>query len=339
MGVEQGERSWREVIFSSPSIMLFYLQKLIAPVALSGAYMNPIHSSPTPAFWLPILAIALLVVLLTWLAFRVNPVFGFSAALVLLPLLPALATIRVYPGGDIAHDRYLYLPSVGLCLLIGWTAERMLQAPRSVPTIVASVLGILLVTFSVLTFAQQRFYDNDIVYSQREIDVDPGNGFPYAMLANVYMDQGRTDLGLKNYRIASQLAPDDPKISLLLAHGLFGVQQYIEAEAILNRLMSRTDFDASRKNGIRLSLANVEIGLGKLDTAQYLLQQVEEADPNFPELHWGLGILYHKQGRIQLAEAEFEEEYRLTGDQEARRQSAVLTMQMIQASPSNGSRY
>jgi Gpi18-like mannosyltransferase len=37
MGVQQGERGWREVIFSSPSIMQFYLRKLIAPLALSGA--------------------------------------------------------------------------------------------------------------------------------------------------------------------------------------------------------------------------------------------------------------------------------------------------------------
>jgi Flp pilus assembly protein TadD len=338
MGVEQGERSWREVIFSSPSFMLFYLRKLIAPLALSGAYVNPIHSSPTPAFWLPILAIFLFVVLLTWLAFRVNPIFGFSAALILLPLLPALALIRVYPGGDITHDRYLYVPSVGLCILIGWIADKLLKATRSVQVTTASVLAILLVTFSVLTFGQQRFYDNDIVYSQREIEVDPANGFPYAMLGNVYMDQGKTDLGLKNYRIASQLDPNDPRISLFLARGLFGIKQYPEAEAILNRLLLKT-LDANRQTSIRISLANVEIGLGNLDSAQQLLQQVEQTDPNFPELHWGLGVLYHKQGRIRLAEAEFEKEYRLTGDQEAQRQSAMLTMQMLQTPPSNRSRY
>ena len=339
MGVEQGERGWREVIFSSPSIMLFYLQKLIAPVALSGAYANRIHSSPTPAFWLPILAILAFVVLLTWLAFRVNRVFGFSAALIMLPLLPALALIRVYPGGDIAHDRYLYLPSVGLCLLIGWIADRLLKTSRRIRATTACVLAILLVTFSVLTFSQQRFYDNDIVYSQREIDVDPANGFPYAMLGNVYMDQGRTDLALKNYRIASQLAPHDPRISLFLARGLFSIQQYNDAEAILNRLLLKTDLDSNMQTSIRLSLANVEIGLGKLDSAQQLLQQVEQADANFPELHWAMGVLYNKQGKIPLARAEFEKEYQLTGDKEAQRQSAMLTMQMLRTPPSDGSRY
>jgi Flp pilus assembly protein TadB len=71
--------------------MLFYLRKLIVPVGLSGGYVNPIHWSPTAAFWLPLMAILVFVFLMTWLVFRVNPVFGFSAALILLPLLPALA--------------------------------------------------------------------------------------------------------------------------------------------------------------------------------------------------------------------------------------------------------
>jgi tetratricopeptide (TPR) repeat protein len=208
-----------------------------------------------------------------------------------------------------------------------------------VRTVAASVLAIVLVTFSVLTFAQQRFYDNDVVFLQREIDVNPANAFAHALLANVQMDQGRTDLGLKNYRIAYELAPDDPKISLFLARGLFGVQQYDEAEAILNRLMLRKDFDVSRQNAIRLSLANVEISLGKLDAAQQLLQQVEQADANFPELHWALGVLYHKQGQIPQAQAEFEKEYQLTGDQAAERESMMLSRQMLlRTPPGNGSR-
>ncbi len=339
MGVEKGEHSWREVFFSSPSILLFYLRKLMVPVGLSSGYVNSIHSSPTMAFWLPLAAILLCVVLMTWLALRVNWIVSFSVALILLPLLPALATPRLYPQGDMTHDRYLYLPSVGLCLLLGLLAQRMLEAPRSLRITCASVFAIVLVTFSVLTFTQQRFYHDDVVFLQRAIDVNPDNAFAYALLANVYMDQGRTDLGIKDYRIASELAPEDPKISLFLARGLFGVKQYAEAEAILNRLMLRTDFDVDRQNAVRLSLANVEISLGNLDSAQQLLQQVERSNTNFPELHWALGILYHRQGHIPQAQAEFEKEYQLTGDEAAQRQSMMLSKQMLlTTAPGEGTR-
>ena len=339
VGVEEGEHSWQEVLFSGPSIILFYLRKLIMPLGLSGSYVNPIHSSPTAAFWLPLAAILLVVLVMTWLALRVYPVFGISAALILLPLLPALAAVRLYPEGDMTHDRYLYLPSVGLCLLIGMLGRRMMESSGSVRLTAAFILASALVTLSVLTFKQQRFYDNDIAFLQREIDVDPANAFAYALLANVYMDRGRVDLGLKDFRIASDLAPDDPKISLFLARGLFGVQKYTEAEAILDRLRSRKDFDASRENAVCLSLANVEISLGKLDSAQQLLQQVEQSDVSFPELHWALGVLDQRRGQIPQAHAEFEREYQLTGDQEAERQAMILSKQMLlHAPPSDGSR-
>jgi tetratricopeptide (TPR) repeat protein len=333
LGVGGGEHSWRAVLFSSPSIVLFYLRKLIVPVGLSGGYVNPIHGSPTMAFWLPLAVILLLVLLTTWLAFRVNPIFAFSAALIVLPLLPALAAIRLYPQGDMTHDRYLYLPSVGLCLLIGGLAPRVMDASRSAKIASASVLALVLIAFSVDTFAQQKFYADDVAFLQREIDVNSENGFAYALLGNIYMDQGRSDLGLKNFRIAADLAPDDPKINLFLARGLFADQRYPEAESVLNRLMLRKDFDASRQNRIRLSLANVEISMGKPDSALQLLQQVEQADPNLPELHWALGVLYQKQGQFPLAQLQFEKEYQLTGDPAAQRQSVMLSKQMLSQTP------
>ncbi len=343
VGVEKGEHSWRQVFFSSPSILLFYLRKLIVPVGLSGGYVNPVHASLTMAFWLPLAAMLLFVLLMTWLAFRRSRVFGFSAALILLPLLPALAAIRLYPQGDMTHDHYLYLPSVGLCLLAGALAPSMLEATRNARAAriaSASILALVLVVFSVLTFAQQRFFNNDVVFLQRQIDVNPANSFAYGSLGNVYMSQGKTDLALKNYRIASDLAPDDLRISLFLVRGLFGDQQYTEAEGILNRLTLRKDLDANKQNELRLSLANVEISLGKLEAALQLLQQVEQADANFPELHWALGVLYQRQGQIPLAQAQFEEEYQLTGDKEAQRKSAMLSRRMLSRTPpSDGTRY
>ena len=193
----------------------------------------------------------------------------------------------------------------------------------------------MLVAFSAATFAQQRFFDNDVVFLQREIDVDPANALAYGLLGNVYMDQGKTDLALKTYSIASALAPDDPKITLFLVRGLFAEQKYAEAEAILNRLLLRKDFDATRQNAIRLSLANVDIALGKLDAAQQLLQQVEQADAKFPELHWALGVLYQKEGQVTQAQAQFEKEYQLNGDEMAHQQSILLLKQILSRTPAS----
>jgi len=40
--IEYGEHTWREVFFTAPSIILFYLRKLFLPAGLSGGYVNPL---------------------------------------------------------------------------------------------------------------------------------------------------------------------------------------------------------------------------------------------------------------------------------------------------------
>jgi len=327
-GIEQGEHSWREVAFSSPSILLFYLSKLILPVGLSGGYVNAIYSTPTLAFLLALVVVLAMVIVLAFLALRKNCTFGISAALILLPLLPALAAMRVYPQGDMTHDRYLYLSSAGFSLLFGLLVQQVWASTRT-RTVATAVVALVLAVLSILTFRQQRFYDNDFVFVQREIDVNPRNAFAYAMLGNLYMDEHQTDLGLQNLSKAHDLAPNEPKISLFLARALFAEQKYDEAETLLAGLLLREDFDTNRKNGIRVSLANVEMSLKKFDSAETLLHQVEQSDPKLPELHWGLGSLHLRQGNIPQAQAEFEKEYQLTGDPAAERQSILLARKLL----------
>jgi protein O-mannosyl-transferase len=333
-GIGQGEHSWREVVFSSPSTLLFYLGKLALPVGLSGGYVNAIYSAPTLAFWLALGAALAGIGLMTFLALRQNPVFGISAALILLPLLPALAAMRVYPQGDMVHDRYLYLSSAGFCLLIALLVQRAVQSARA-RTAAMCVLAIGLGVFAILTFRQQRFYHDDFSFVQREIEVNPRNAFAYAMLGNLYMDEHQADLGLQNLRKAHDLAPGEPKVSLFLARALFAEQKYDEAEALLASLLLQEDLDTNRKNGIRVSLANVEMSLKKLDSAETLLREVERSDPNLPELHWALGSLYLRQGNIPQAQAQFEAEYQLTGDPAAQRQSMLLARKILLQGPRN----
>jgi cytochrome c-type biogenesis protein CcmH/NrfG len=77
------------------------------------------------------------------------------------------------------------------------------------------------------------------------------------------------------------------------------------------------------------------MSLEKLDAAGNLLRQVEQSDPNVPELHWALGSLYLRQGNIPQAQAQFEMEYQLTGDPAAQRQSILLARKILLQKPSD----
>jgi protein O-mannosyl-transferase len=324
VGLESGEHTWAEVVFSAPSIFLFYLKKLFLPSNLSGCYVNPLTASPNGTFWLQLTVCFVCLAAIAWFAFRYSRLLGPAFALIVIPVLPALAVIRIYPQGDMTHDRYLYLPSVGLALLVATLVQQAssLQKPAkiAVTVFVIAVAGV----FSAETVLQQRYYQDDLTFYHRAIAVSPSDSFVRGMLGNVYLDQRRSDLAIEEFQKAHQISPENQKATLFLARGLFVVGKHHEAETVLKELLETRDLTPRRREAALLSLANVEIGLGNLDSAQQLLQQVDRSDDAFPELHWALGVVYQKQGLLPQALAEYEKEVDTTGDELARQRSAAL---------------
>ena len=286
--------------------------------------MNPLTASPTASFSLELVAIAAGVAIVSWFAFRYSPVLGLAAALLLAPILPALAVVRIYPQGDMTHDRYLYLASVGLCLMVGMLVARLWSMPKPAKLAVVAVVGVVLAALSAATFAQQEFYHDNFAFYRRVIEINPSDGMVYGLLGNEYMDQGDTDLALDLLRKAHQISPENPKVSVFLARGLFAQKQYAESEAVLDQMLQNPELETKRKNAALLSLANIEISLGKLEYGQQLLQRVQESDPRFPELHWALGVLFQREGSLAQAQAEYEKEFEITGDELAEKQSLTV---------------
>jgi hypothetical protein len=45
-GINSGKQPWEQVLYSSPSIIVFYLRKLVWPFGLSAFYVNPLSAAP-----------------------------------------------------------------------------------------------------------------------------------------------------------------------------------------------------------------------------------------------------------------------------------------------------
>jgi tetratricopeptide (TPR) repeat protein len=335
VGVESGRNSWQQTIFSSPSVAIFYLNKLMFPIRLSGCYLTPLISAPTVGMWLTLMGILAGVVLFAWLALRYDWIIGLIAALIVLPILPVLAGVRIYPQGDITHDRYLYLPSVGLCVLIGLGVRKLWSASTLARAALITFSAGLVAMFSYLTVVQQKYYKDDFVYYQRALDLYPANGMVLGYLGNLNMDRGRSALAMEEFRRAHEVSPDNPTVTLFLAHGLFDEHKYAEVEALLSPLLQEPNLSPFRKATALLTLANVEIATGKLDYGEQLLQQVEAMYPNFPEDHWAHGVLLQKEGRVREARAEYLKEFEITGDPEARKDAYALGRLLATSSSGN----
>jgi predicted negative regulator of RcsB-dependent stress response len=318
------EHSWANVVFSAPSILLFYLKKLFFPWNLGGTYVNPLAASPTTLFWLQLSAVVIGAAVIAWLAIRYRSFFGLAAALIVIPVLPALAVIRIYAQGYTTNDRYLYLPSAGASLLVALIVQKVWSHERPAKVTAIVVVSLVFMTFSVMTISQQKYYQDDIAFYSRVIEVSPSDAYVMDLLGNVYLDQGRQDLALEQFQKASQIAPDNQKAKASLARGLFAAGKYGEAETVLKGVLQSPQLTSDWRESTLLWLANVEISMGNLTGAQQLLEQAEHSDDRFPQLHWMWGMLYQRQGLLPQALAEYEKEFEITGDELARQRAASV---------------
>jgi tetratricopeptide (TPR) repeat protein len=138
---------------------------------------------------------------------RAAPAVTFGLALLLLPLLPVLQVQLV--GENVQADRYLYLPSLGACLLIAEGAARVmgrLRAPAARPAFAAAcvVLGI---AAAARTVTAASIWKDDETLARAAIALEPRSVIMRVLLAGVLDRAGRID---EAYRFAAEATALDP---------------------------------------------------------------------------------------------------------------------------------
>jgi tetratricopeptide (TPR) repeat protein len=105
------------VVMTAPRVLFYYLREAFLPLWIAPAYPVRLVRVPDAAnFVVPALVVAPFLLGLVWLARR-DAVRGIGLAIFLVPLLPAL-NINAFAPDRIVADRYLYLPALGLLMIL-----------------------------------------------------------------------------------------------------------------------------------------------------------------------------------------------------------------------------
>jgi Flp pilus assembly protein TadD len=103
-----------------------YVRALLWPVGLNAYHLfDPVRSFADPRLWAGVLVAALAAAGLGYGWRRRAPLAAFAALWILLTLIPVLNLGAL--GRNVFAERYLYLPSVGFCLLAVWLADKVLS--------------------------------------------------------------------------------------------------------------------------------------------------------------------------------------------------------------------
>lgn len=154
-----------------------------------------------------------------------------SLVLLIIPFIPA--SNLFYPVGFVVAERILYLPSMGFCMLVGYSAHKMADSKnRLVSTFVRAALFCLISTHAAKTVVRNGDWQSKLRLYSSLARHYPGNGHMLVNIAREYRDTGDLERAELAYRHAMTVAPDLPSPRVNLGSMLKNLYRLEEAEKV-----------------------------------------------------------------------------------------------------------
>jgi tetratricopeptide (TPR) repeat protein len=292
-----------EVLLSAAALLGQYVGKLLWPARLCAFYVFPKTWTALLPWVLGGIATLLLGVLIFAVLWRKARTASFGLAWFVITLAPVL-NIRWMPVAVFA-ERYLYLPSVGFCWVLGWAFRCLWNVTRGrarawqfALASTASVLAMLAV-WRIGT--RNPDWNDDVRLYRRTLEFSPDAYVIHNNLGEVYWKQGRKQLAEQEWRVAEKLAPDADYILANLGLVLSDQGRYPEAIADLNRAIQLRP----NASGTHVDLGMTYRQMGSLKDAEKELELAVRLSPLSAFARQQLGELYFDEGRFAEAESQF----------------------------------
>ena len=266
-----GAGEWRQSFVWVPGTLLFYARQLMFPVRLALFYELPLHSVgriELLASWLVLGAAS--VGCGYFLISRKWSTELFLAVWMVAAILPAASVTGTLGLEEAVHDRYLYLPSVGFCILASVVLQRVRCSRAPAWRRLASAAAIVLCTvYAASSTLETRAWRDDLAVCEHAAKRSPGNALAVTSYAFYLAAGGRTNEAVEVARRATKANPQFLQAWLnlgsseFLAGDLSGAQSsFEEAERLLGAGQEGT------RPYLELQLGKIEMRRGNVNGAR-----------------------------------------------------------------------
>lgn len=265
-----------QTILSAPQVLNFYVGQAFLPLGLGVQYdMRPATSADlgTAGYWMQIGILAVLVVA-SWFAARRWKEVAFGLVWFLVPILPALL-IRSFRGDDLVHDRYLYLPILGLGVAIGYLMETGVRAAKAPPKVVYVPMATIAALCAALTFMYNPAWFDDVSLWQQSAAVSPRSSRAWTELGAAYQSAKQPAEAERAVEKALEVGP--PKENTLVVYGMAARDQGNLEEARKRLTQAVKDFPYNYVGWENLAVVYSQMG----DTAA-AIQTFRDAASHMP---------------------------------------------------------
>lgn len=331
---------------------VFYLEKFLVPINLTVIYPydKPIVAS-SPDFLIPWAIVIFLIILVLW-SLRFGRTVFFGAAFFFVTLLPTFTNFA--KGGDFyfASDRYAYIPSIGLLIVLcglifcGQEWPRWLKSqewPRWVKNKWHLLFGAIIIIFSLLAYRQSLIWEDSVALFSHTLKLYPRSVAAHINLGVMYRKMNRLEDSRRELQSALAIKPHARAYTAIAAIDLLQGRTD-DAIAACKKAQTLDLRDPEPLYGLALSLAQagkkdeaismyrqtlmlephhlgamnnlaaLYLEIGKRAEAEKYYRLAIATDTTFIDAHYNLGIMLEQDGKPLEAAMQFEETTKWEGD-------------------------
>ena len=322
--------------FSNAAVaIVIYLRQLVWPFGLSVFYPHPRHSLSL----VQVLVATLFLIAVSAAAFmyrRRRPYFLTGWFWFLGMLVPVSGIIQV---GEQAHaDRYMYLPQIGLYVIVTWFVADTLFSWRHRRILLATAMASSIALLMYPAWKQTSYWRDGRTLWIHALAVNAQNDTAHISICDLDLRENRLDDAVFHARKALEIRPDSADAHSRLGVALSASGQNEEASIHFQKALEthqirpRTHYNIATLllNSGHLDEAiaefnkelqiqpefveahnNLGIALtskGELDGALAHLQKALELDPQLPKVHHNIAMILLRQGQLEQAIAHLQKE-------------------------------
>jgi tetratricopeptide (TPR) repeat protein len=285
-----------------------YIGKMIWPSRLAVFY--PYHIADLSVTTVIICAaLFALITILAIYTYRQNKHITTGWLWYVVTLVPVIGLVQA--GFQSLANRYMYLPMLGLLIIIAWSAKDLIVKHPQLKAVTAVMGTIVLLSLLILTRAHVRHWQNSITLFEYALKTTTNNATAEVNYGIALLHEaGRFDEVISHLRKAVRLNPTFAIARYNLGKILLQQGKSNEAIECFNELLQQNGDSAEAHFNLAVAF-NMQ---KKYDDAIKHLAKVLEIDPNYPDARNKMEITLIISGRTNDAFAYFNEILRTSKD-------------------------
>jgi tetratricopeptide (TPR) repeat protein len=280
---------------------LVYTVKMFWPTGLAVFYPYP---ADVPVWQAALAGLVLVsVTALVLRSFRDRPYLAVGWLWYLGTLVPVIGLVQV--GAQARADRYMYVPMVGLSIMLAWGAVDVIRHWPRAKNAIAVLASAACIACALVTFLQVEHWKNSETLFQHALDVTEGNYLAHHNLGTQLLDvPGRLPDAITHLRASLAINPDSAKAHTDLGTALSKIPDRLpEAIGEYEASLRLAPDSAITHNDLGNTLSKIP---GRTPQAIAEFQAALRIRPDYVEAHNNLGAALAAAGNPSEAKSEYQ---------------------------------